>query len=39
MEEKDEAPGLEISFGQLSLVYFLRPPDLEALGIMKPLGP
>ena len=30
--------GLEISIGKLLLVYFTRPPDLEALDVMWPLG-
>ena len=45
-KEKDEAPmwakrtgtfqGLEINFGKLLLVYFMRPPDLEAMSVMSP---
>ena len=31
--------GLECNFGKLLLVYFIRPPDLEDLGVMKPHGP
>ena len=31
--------GLEVNFGKLLLVYLMRPPDLEALGVMRPLGP
>ena len=31
--------GLAITFGKFLLAYFMRPPDLEALGVMKPLGP
>ena len=27
-----------MNFGKLLLVYFMRPPDLEALGVMRPLG-
>ena len=30
--------GLEINIGKLLLVYFMRPPDLEALGVLRPLG-
>ena len=30
--------GLEINFGKLLLVYFMRPPDLEVLGDMRSLG-
>ena len=26
---------LEINFGKLLLVYFMRPPDLEALSVMR----
>ena len=29
---------LEISYGKLLLVYFTRPPDLEALSDMRPRG-
>ena len=30
--------GLEINFGKILLVYFMSPPDLEVLGIMRPFG-
>ena len=30
--------GLETNFGKLLLVYFMRPPDLEALGAKSPFG-
>ena len=30
---------LQINFGKLLLVYFMRPPDLESLGAMRSLGP
>ena len=30
--------GLETKFGKLLLVYFMRPSDLEALGVMRLLG-
>ena len=31
--------GLAINFGRLLLVYFMRPPDLEGLGVVRPHGP
>ena len=31
--------GIEISNGQLLLVYFRPPPDFEVLGAMRPVGP
>ena len=34
----ENSQGLEINFGKLLLVYFVRPPDLEALGDMRSLG-
>ena len=30
--------GREISFGQLLLAYFMKLPDFEALGVVRPLG-
>ena len=29
--------GLDTSYGKLLLVYFMRPPDLEAFVVMRPL--
>ena len=34
----ENVQGLEINFGKLLLAYFTRLPDLEALGVMRPLG-
>ena len=31
--------GQEINFGKSLLVYFLRPPDLEIMNVMRPLEP
>ena len=39
MKRAENLHGLEISYGKLLLVYFMRPPSLEALGNMRPLGP
>ena len=30
--------GLEINFGKLLLVYFMKPPDHKVLSVMRPLG-
>ena len=48
-KEEEEAPvhakqaenfyGLELYYGRLLLVYFMRPPHLEEFGAMTPLGP
>ena len=38
-EASGEFLGSRFSFGKLLLVYCMRLPDLESLGIMKPLGP
>ena len=35
----ENVQGLAISYGKLLLVYFMRPPDLEVLGVKRPLGP
>ena len=37
-EAIENSQDLEISFGKLLLVYFMRPPDLEAFGARRPLG-
>ena len=34
----ENSQSLEINFGKLLLVYFMRPPDVEAQGVMRPLG-
>ena len=34
----ENVQGLEVNFGKLLMVYFMRPSDREALGVMRPLG-
>ena len=34
----DKFQGIELNFEKLLLIFFMRPPDLEALGIMRPWG-
>ena len=38
MEREEHFQGLESNFGKAMLVYFMRPPDLEAFDVMRPLG-
>ena len=38
MKRAENIQGLEIDFGNLLLVHFMKPPDLAALGDMRPLG-
>ena len=38
-KQVENLQGTEINFGKLPLVYYMRPPDLEILGVMRLLGP
>ena len=38
-ERRGHFQGLKINFGKLLLVYFMRPSDLDALVVMRPLRP
>ena len=38
MKRAENFQGLEINFRKLLLVFFMRPSDLRASGIMRPLG-
>ena len=38
-EVSRKCQGLEINYGKVLLVLFMRPPELKALSVMRPLGP
>ena len=38
MKRAEHFHGLEINFGKLLLIYFVRPPGLKALGVIRSLG-